>query len=466
MQPLHITSQFDRSTFAQNSWPWSGASIVEAVQAPEKLSREQVGRDHSSAASSRPTPITPIPSMEPFPFTRRRRFYKTLIIILIIFILLSSIITVGAILLSSRASPSNSLVGHAYLLNSGQLTGTTQGINSELQINLANIQNLAAGTSYYCWLLGDKTNTHVAPLLLGQLALNHGATNFLYPGDQQHDNLLGTYSRLLITVGRTNAAASDPLRDTASWRYYAEIPQTPIPGDVLHFSMLDHLRHLLVNSPELALRQIQGGPAIWLVRNTSDVLELANSAGNDWHNKDASSLRAQVIRILDYIDGTAGVQTDVPKGTPLLTDPAISQVALLGPTPGQLQPPGSLYTNKPLPGYIYLVGMYTNALLQAPQATPDQHQLVAQITTGLNEVKSALDQIHRDAVRLIQLNSGQLLQPASLSMLNDLTMQAQNAYAGQFDSVTDQLKGGVLSIYGNLQRLATFAVMPYTGSAL
>ncbi len=469
VQPLHPGSQFDRSTIPKNSWPWSGASLVEAVKPPEKSSRNTAGHDSSATVSSRPSPNTPMPPTEPFSSINRHRFYKILIIILIIFILLSSVITLGAIVFSAKKDgpgSSNSVVGHAYLLNSGQLTNTTAyGMNSELQMNLSNIQDPPAGTTYYCWLLGDKNNKQVAPLLLGQLVLNHGTVNLLYAGDRQRDNLLGTFSRLLITADGTSSTQSNPLLDTASWRYYAEIPQTPIPGDALHFSMLDHLRHLLVNSPELKTHQIEGGPAIWLVRNTSNVLELANSAGNDWHNKDTSSLHAQLIRILDYIDGASNVQTDVPRGTPLLTDPSISQVALLGPTPVISQPPGSLYINKALPGYAYLVGIYTNGVIAAPQATQEQHQLVTQINTGLSKLKSALEQIHSDAVRLVHLNSSQLLQSSSLTTLNDLTIQAQNAYVGELDPSTGQLEGGVLWIYGNLQRLATFVVMPFTGSA-
>ncbi len=108
VQPPRITSQVDRSTIAQNSWPWSGTGVVEAVKMPEKSSRDHAERDHSSVVSSHPTPITPIPPMEPFPFMHRRHFYKIWIIILIIFILLSGIITVGAIFFSSWAGPFNS----------------------------------------------------------------------------------------------------------------------------------------------------------------------------------------------------------------------------------------------------------------------------------------------------------------------------------------------------------------------
>ncbi len=400
---------------------------------------------------------------------RRSSFYKTWIIVLTIFILLSSISTAVAIFfLSHRNSPvaASPIVGYAFFVNDRQLTDTTnQGINSALQIDLSNIPNPPSGTSYYCWLLGDKNETTVTPILLGRLALDQGAVHLVYPGDQHHDNLLGSFSRLLITVDSTRSTVSNPLLDTGTWRYYAEIPQTPIPGDALHFSMLDHLRHLLVESPELKIRQLHGGPAIWLVRNTSSVLDLANSAADDWHNKDTRSLHAQLIRMLDYIDGASYVYTDVPAGPPLLIDPVTSQVPLLGPTPQNPGPPGFLYSGEAPPGYVYLVSIYLNGVIQAPEITQDQHQLATQITMGLGKLKSALEQIHQDATGLVTLSSSQLLQLSSLSILNDLAAQVQYAYAGQLDPSTGQQEGGALWIYSNLQRLAAFDVKPLSGSS-
>ncbi len=470
VQPLDLTSQFDQSTLSQSGWPWSSVSTMEADKTTEKPVRDHTTRERSLSAHARPTPITPLPPTEPFSdMNRRSSFYKTWIIVLTIFILLSSISTaVATFFLSHRDSPAvaSPIVGHAFFVNDGQLTDTTnQGINSALQIDLSNIPNPPSGTSYYCWLLGDKNETTVTPILLGRLALDQGAVHLVYPGDQHHDNLLGSFSRLLITVDSTRSTVSNPLLDTGTWRYYAEIPQTPIPGDALHFSMLDHLRHLLVESPELKIRQLHGGPAIWLVRNTSSVLDLANSAADDWHNKDTRSLHAQLIRMLDYIDGASYVYTDVPAGPPLLIDPVTSQVPLLGPTPQNPGPPGFLYSGEAPPGYVYLVSIYLNGVIQAPEITQDQHQLATQITMGLGKLKSALEQIHQDAKQLVTLSSSQLVQPSSLSILNDLAAQVQYAYAGQLDPSTGQPEGGALWIYSNLQRLAAFVVKPLSGSS-
>jgi hypothetical protein len=169
--------------------------------------------------------------------------------------------------------------------------------------------------------------------------------------------------------------------------------------------------------------------------------------------------------MLDYIDGASYVHTDVPSGPPLLTDPVTSQVPLLGPTPQNPEPPGFLYSGVVPPGYVYLVSIYLNGVIQAPEITQDQHQLATQITTSLGKLKSALEQIHQDATRLVTLSSSQLLQLSSLSILNDLAAQVQYAYAGQLDPSTGQPEGGVLWIYSNLQRLAAFVVKPFSGSS-
>src|SRR5262249_24480647 len=156
--------------------------------------------------------------------------------------------------------------------------------------------------SYYAWLLGDINQTEQLPLFLGRLTVQQGKVAFLYPGDRRHDNLLANTSRFLITEDNTQNPASNPLPDLSTWRYYAVIPQTPDPADQLHFSQLDHLRHLLVESPELYIRNLHGGLAFWFAKDTAIVASLTNGLAQDWQQKDASTIHDQVIRILDYLD--------------------------------------------------------------------------------------------------------------------------------------------------------------------
>src|ERR671938_660323 len=128
------------------------------------------------------------------------------------------------------------------------------------------------------------------------MRVKQGNIHFRYPGDGQHTNLLGVVSRFLITEDPTNSPSSNPLLDSSTWRYYGEIPQAPSPLDTLHFSMLDHLRHLLVESPELKIRGLHGGLSIWFLKNTSMIMDEANGARDDWQRKNASSLHDQIVQ--------------------------------------------------------------------------------------------------------------------------------------------------------------------------
>jgi hypothetical protein len=330
-----------------------------------------------------------------------------------------------------------------------------------LQINLSNIPEPSVGKSYYAWILSDKNQSESAPILLGRLAVNHGNVHYLYTGDQRHTNLLAVVSRFLITEDSTNTPSNNPLIDTSTWRYYGEIPQTPSSLDKLHFSMLDHLRHLLVESPELRIRGLHGGLALWFVRNIATISRLANGTRDDWHRNDAQSIHNQAVRILDYLDGVSLVHTDVPPGTPLLADPRNAQVALLGLAPNNPDPPGYGYDGEAPLGYVYLIGIHMDGAIQAPQTTPDQRKLAIQINTGLDNVKRLLASVFRDAKQLSGMTSIQLLQPSSLSLLDDLVTQAQYAYTGQLNPTTGQSEGGAIWIYGNLQRLANFDIKPY-----
>lgn len=397
---------------------------------------------------------------------RRPPLFGSWYIIVSVALLFIILGTLGIIILFPRTNAvvvANQLVGHAFFLNSGQLSENgPQGINDELQIDLSNIPNPSAGKSYYAWILSDKNQSESVPILIGRLTLNHGNVHFLYKGDQQHTNLLALVSRFLITEDSTSTPSANALLDTGMWRYYGEIPQAPSPVDQLHFSMLDHLRHLLVESPELRIRGLHGGLALWFARNISTISELANNARDDWHRNEPQSIHDQVVSILDYLDGKSFVRTDVPPGTPLLADPRNSQVALLGPAPNNPDPPGYVYNNEVPPGYVYLIAIHMNGAIQSPQTTPDQRKLAIQINAGLDNVRRLLEAVQHDAKQLLSMSNVQLLQPSSLSILDDLATQAQYAYTGQLNPSTGQSEGGAIWIYGNLQRLTTFDVKQYT----
>jgi hypothetical protein len=340
------------------------------------------------------------------------------------------------------------VVGDVSFLSSGLGNEqSSQGINDELQIDLHHLSPAAPGKALYAWLFSDKKVTEPTSILLTTLTLSNGEAHVHYAGDAEHTNLLEYYSRFLITEENANPTPIAPSFDQGTWRYYAELPQTVNPAD--HFSLLDHLRHLLAKDPTLESLILPGGLDIWLVRNTQQVMTLAGSARSCWQRHDTTCIHNNLIRILDYLDGKVYVQTDVPPGTPNLLDPRIAPVALLEFDPQNQNPPG----------YLYHINKHLRGVIQAPGVTSNQLRLASQISIGLNNVTNWLQQVRHDARQLI---ATPMAQWPSLAILNHMEIQAGYAYDGQRNPNTNQVQEGVLQVHHDIQRLATFDVTQYT----
>ena len=392
--------------------------------------------------------------------SRRRIVFAVLSALLVLALVVSGL---GILSFLHGSAASTTVVGHAFFANSGQLNESVsdQGINDELQIDLSGISSPAAGHNYYGWLLPDKNQEEAPPVFLGRMNINNGSIHFLFKGEPNHADLLANTSRFLITEEDASITPTVPSPDFSLWRYYAELPQTAIPGNSTPVSMLDHFRHLLVESPEIQAHALHGGLATWLLQNSQKVFAASTSARGAWQSSDYTTARNQIIHIVDYLDGRTLALKDLPPGTRLLTDAHYDQIPLLG-----LDPQDAGYTNNQAtpPGYVYLIGIHLSGAIQAPATTQSQRKLAAQITTDLNNVDHWLTQARSDAKQLLSLDSAQFVQPSSLSLLNDLATQTQYAYAGLFDQSTGQSKGGAIGIYGNIQHLADFAVKPYSSS--
>ncbi|HLZ58397.1 MAG TPA: protein kinase [Ktedonosporobacter sp.] len=351
--------------------------------------------------------------------------------------------------------PQSALAGHAFFVSSGQLTSnTTQGIADRLQVDLAGLPNPHPNKSYYLWLESDnKSQSEALPILVGT-ASNGGRVDLTFQGDAQHSDLLANYSRFLITEEDSDVAPTNPSLDKTTWRYYAEISQTPNPTDTQnHYSALDHLRHLLAQDPKLKAVGLPGGLDIWLFKNTMKILEWAGSARDAQSSGDTGLVRRQIVRILDYLDGSQYVQTEnlPPDLQGLLVDPTIARVALLE---FDVQ-------NQNPPGYLKHIGNHLRELSQTPGVTDDQKVLAIQINTAINNVQFWLDKVHLDAEKILKMTPDQLQQSDARTTLDDLFTQANNAFVGQTDPNTNQVKEGVVEIHYNIQRLATFNILPY-----
>jgi serine/threonine protein kinase len=380
-------------------------------------------------------------------------------------------------------APTNAIVGQAFYTSSGQrTTGTAQGIADQMLIDLQNIPPAQAGKSYYAWLLGDKVKVggddmtglpSLQPpiLLTNNLSLDNGKVHYLFPGNALHTNLLSRTSRLLITEENANQSPRAPSTDPATWRYFAMIPQQPIPGDPAALNALNHIRHLFSNESHTKMLGLPGGLDFWLSRNTEKVLEWSVTARDDWNGTQTSDaqidlMRPMFVRILDYLDGKQNVHVDVLPDTPLLTDPTDTSVALL--TVDPLHQDGANQATNPQ-GYVDNMQLDVEQVAHAPDVSPDIRLHASHSLTGLRNAGGWLAQVRKDAIALFNMGNRdpmQLRQPEANRLLDDMVTQATYAYIGQLDPVTNQIRPGVIQVHHDNQKLAVLSITSDLPSSL
>ncbi len=403
-----------------------------------------------------------LPTTAPPVQKRRPRWLYIALVAVLLAVLAGSAFGVYLFRANSIAQTPPTIVGHVFFMSSGLLSynlSSTQGITDELEINLQNLPDPQSGKLYYAWLLDDN-QTNLPAVALGALPLNHQQVILTYK-DPLHNNLLANYGHFLVTEEDASTPPISPSLDITTWRYSAAFPTTPNPADTVnHFSVLDHLRHMLAQDPKLKSVGLGGGLDIWLFRNATKIVEQAGSARDSQkqctlaNTGECDFVHRALVRVLDYLDGSTYVQTDVPPNTPVLIDVTIARVALLEFDPLHQQPPG----------YLDHIGTHLRELASSPGVTAEQRTLAITIGTAINNVQARLELVHTDAKQLVNMNNSQLSQPAASALLNHMLTQAQLALAGQFDPNTSTVKEGVAQIHDNLQRLATFDVTPCTST--
>ncbi|MBA2678511.1 MAG: anti-sigma factor [Ktedonobacteraceae bacterium] len=409
------------------------------------------------------TPYTQEAAAPPASPPHRRRLYFAIAAILIVAIIGSGL---AIVLLSPRtpapATTQRPIVGHAFFVSSGQLSlFSDRGIADQVQINLQNIPAPQTGKSYYAWLLPDnESNSRATPIFLGQLPVKGGQVSVFYPGDTDNTDLLASYSRFLITAEDASEVPTNPSLVTCTWLYFAAFSQaySSTVSTSTHYSLLDHLRHLLARDPSLEKVKLGGGLDTWLFRNMEKILEWAGSARDTQQScqstpgnpQCAAFIQRQATRILDYLDGPYIAQENVPpaiQGSHLLVDPTIAQVAML-----------EFSAQQNPPGYLKHIGNHLRNMVEVPNLSPAQHALALRITTATNNVQKWLNAIHADAVRIIHMSAADLVQPGTTSLLDDLFTQANYAFVGRTDPNTNQVEEGVVQIHYSVQNLATFDI--------
>jgi MFS family permease len=349
------------------------------------------------------------------------------------------------------AAPAAVSVGEIAFSSSEQFDPTSsKGLNDTITVSLHNLATAPKGQSYYAWLMPDPTDDDTRPLLLGKLSPTGGKAQLTYV-HPDHQNLLISYSGFKVAEQPGDVVPVTPPLDPKSLPYIGSIPSTPAPGDKQHYSLLDHLRHLLATDPTLQKIGLQGGLDIWLYRNAGKIQEWSSAARDSWTGGQQTDLvRRHMIRILDYLDGGGYVYSsgDVPPGSPLLVDPLASRIGLLEVNPTQ-----------ELPAYLTHVDHHLQGLINAPGHSEAQLQRAVKLDAALAKAISLLQKVHQDAIKLVKMDATQLKGDDALTLLNDMTTSATDAYSGQFDTAGGGITNGIIWIHHEVQGLATIPVI-------
>jgi hypothetical protein len=352
----------------------------------------------------------------------------------------------------TETRPGPTIVGYLTFSNSGQLDPLSRiGLNDIVTLDVRNLAPIAADKSYEAWLLPDRTSHGVAPLLLGTLLMTRGNAHLVYRAPT-HADLLAGYSGVCVLAQPTGAPHVPVAADLPASRYGGRIASTPTPGDEQGYSLLSHLRHLLARDPDLVEIGLGGGLSIWLVRNGGKLWEWASAARDAWAGGATDYIHRQIVRILEYLDGEAFAWRDLPSGTPWLVDPQAGRIGLLPVEPDQAPP-----------AYLTHIASHLEGVAYAPGHTEAEQRLADQIDAALSQVTVELTQTRQDARRLVTMNTSQLKQPQTLALLDELTLHASLAYAGQFRPQEGNV-GGILWIASVLQQLAMLPIEAAPGA--
>jgi hypothetical protein len=446
--------------------PLTQASQQPNVVAPPKPTSSPMHKNPSSPLHRNPS--TPLPNVQPPAFVppvpppqpKRRSSRAVLVLLVVLSLLLLGGAGVGYYLFLYHPAPTSTspaappVIGHVYFLSSEQVSeNSNQGLNDQILIDLHSVPAPTSGNSYYAWLLSDNSQGDSTVIPLGRLAISQGNIHFLYSGDAQHTNLLAITSRFLITEEPTTPAPISPSPDYSTWRFYGEISQTPDPRDANHYSLLDHLRHLLASDPLLNEMELPGGLSNWLFRNTEKLQEWTVSARDRWEeNPDLGFVRRQTLRTLAYLDGLSYIQPDMPPNMDVPVTPHLASVGLIN-VQGPDQTP---------PSYLTHILHHLNGLLNTPGATDDMRRKAAQIITAMSNVQQWLAQMRSDAKQIVFMSDAQLGKASSFALLNDMVDMANRAYIGSTNPETGQVQPGVMWIHDQLQSLATLNITRYT----
>lgn len=349
--------------------------------------------------------------------------------------------------ISSKSSPGNSIpayltesnIGYMSFVSSGKFAmNSNQGMDDEMQIVLHHVLVPEPDKIYYVWLAGDTMQSETSWKRIGALTLSNGNASLFYPGDQQHTNLLATYSHLLITEEDTQSLPLQPTYDSSNWKYHAAISQVPNPKDITHYSLLNHLRHLLAVDPEIQKMGLQGGLDYWLFWNMQEIVTLTAFATKGFSIHNTRTTHNQLMCIMGYLDGQSYIHNDIPSGTNIQVNPSLAQIGLLYGAPQQQ-----------IPASLTHIENHINGVYSSPGVTTGQRELASLLQNKMNNLNQQLIQVHLDAKQLANMSNTQLSQQTTHTLLQNMETQVQDA------------SNEANWIYMNIQYLATLNIQAY-----
>lgn len=383
----------------------------------------------SSSAQSAPlTSATPARS-RPAQAIRQLR-----VLLLLLLLLTSLLIAPASVTLPASQHAVAPLTGSVVFQSSGLGKADHQGIMDELHIVLTGLTAPVKGAGYYAWMAKASGSAETRWQPLGWLTFSQRAATLLYR-DPQRRNLLASYSRFLITQEQ---ASIPPLQPSATWVAQASISTVPAPLDPHHYSLLNHLQHLLATDPALERLHLQKGLVTYLAANTEAVQQEAAALVPAWHAGHFVEVRARLIRILDWLDGSAAVSADVPSGTPFLAPLPAARVGLLTLFPGQNPP-----------GYVLHTDLHLEGVAAAPGASIMQQVEAKRLRIEMNAIALALSTMREDALPLVRMPYTELERATTLLTLIALESLARTAWNGTAET------SGAAQLSADIAQLAT-----------
>jgi len=281
------------------------------------------------------------------------------------------------------------------------------------------------------------------------LTTSDGLTTLHYV-DASQRNLLAPIdantSYRIFTIGEQKTATA-PALEGETLRYQAVIQNQASSTSVGTYLL--HIQHLLSSDPAMDNIKLRNGLDYWFLHNVNIVETMTEEIQS---HTSVSMVQGWIITTLFYLDGKCATD-DIRQVNPTLN--STQQKYTLDDTPVSLLD----CHNTPVDsGYIHHIGTHLYNLSQVIGITEAQKQQIAHIVTSLSRVQVWLENIHIDALKLIQTYMNNLGSPTALQLRYDMANNAEHALSGQLDVNTQQLDQGAMLICDSIQQLASMSV--------